>query len=201
MACACLARAMGGAWIDPRHNSRCALVSHYKRCLTIFPGDRMAYGALITQLIADHRLEEAETYCLALEQVDAGHFAAVHRAKLAIARGDYAAADAICARLDAAYPQSWNVQHWIGDLRMLMGDYDGAKNHCRRAVALLEQPRFADPMDSLAQACEMDGDIPGALEARRMELDAAMQDWRLTTGETVEGIQREIARLEQLNQG
>ena len=65
--CVYLAKAMGGARIDPRHNSHPALIAHYKDCLQKYPDDMEVYGALITQLIDDHRLAEAKVYCARME--------------------------------------------------------------------------------------------------------------------------------------
>ncbi len=46
--------------------------------------------------------------------------------------------------------------------------------------------------------CEMDGDYQGALNARKMELESSISEWNSATGESVDFVRREIARLEQL---
>lgn len=125
-------------------------------------------------------------------------FMAVHKIKLAIAMGDLAAAKAMWTALDSKYPDDWSIQHWIGDLMTLAGEYAGAKEHYKKVIALLPVPRYVDPIDSLAQACEMDGDIEGAIAARKLELEVSEKDWDSTTGETIDHIHREIARLERM---
>lgn len=199
LGCVYLARAMGGDRIDPRHNTHNALIAHYKDCLEKYPGNIEVCAALITQLIADHRLAEAEHYCGEMER-DHGssYFVTVHKIKLAIAKNDLEAAGAMWDRLDAEYPCDWNVQHWIGDLKTLAGQYASAKDHFRRSIELLHTPRYTDPIDSLAQCCEMDGDIAGAIATREFELEVAEKEWGDATGETVDCIHREIARLEKL---
>lgn len=196
MACYYLGRAMGGAHVDPRHNSHNALITYYKECLEKHPDHRMAYGHLVSQLIDDHRLAEAQEYCDKMEKVyPDDHFTTVHKVKLAIAKGDLHATKAMCAELEEKHPNDWSIQHWIGDLMTLAGEYAAAKEHYRKSIALLPIPRYVDPIDSLAQACEMDGDIEGAIATRQFELEVSEKDWNCTTGETVDHIHREIARL------
>lgn len=198
--CYFLGQSMGGVHVDPRHNHHTALVAHYKECLEKYPDDtRMTYGHLISQLIEDHRLSEAQKYCDEMETTYPGdHFMTVHKIKLAIAKGDLSAAEAMCAELDRKYPENWSIQHWIGDLLALAGKYAPAKEHYRKSIALLPSPRYVDPMDSLAQVCEIDGDIDGAIATRTFELEVSETDWDCTTGESIDHIHREIARLKKL---
>lgn len=197
--CMYLARAMGGDRIDPRHNTHNTLITHYKDCLEKYPDNIEVYAALVTQLIDDHRLAEAKVYCDRMEQIHgSGYFVTVHKIKLAIAQNDLEAASAMWEQLDEKYPDDWNIQHWIGDLQTLAGKYDAAKAHYKRSIELLSKPRYVDPIDSLAQCCEMDGDIAGAIATRKFELEVAEQEWGDTTGESVNCIHREIARLEKL---
>ena len=188
-----------GYWDAPRHNSHNALISHYKECLEKYPNKRMTYGHLISQLIDDHRLAEAQRYCDDMEkEFPDDHFMTVHKIKVAIAKGDLQAAHAMMRELDKKYPNDWSIQHWIGDLLTIAGEYTGAKEHYRRSIDLLPTPRYVDPLDSLAQCCEMDGDIDGAIATRKFELEVSKEDWNCTTGEEIDCVCREIARLEKL---
>lgn len=199
MGCYYLGKAMGGVHVDPRHNSHNALIAHYKNVLEKHPDNRMAYGHMISQLIDDHRLTEAKVYCDRMEQVfPDDHFMTVHKIKLAIARGALEEAKDLWDELDRKYPDDWSIQHWIGDLMTLAGEYKSAKEHYRRAIDLLATPWYIDPIASLAQVCEMDGDIAGAIEARKLELDVSDKDWNASTGESIDSVRRELARLERM---
>ncbi len=197
--CYFLGKAMGGVHVDPRHNTHNALISHYKECLEKYPDKRMTYGHLISQLIDDHRLAEAQRYCDEMEKAfPDDHFVTVHKIKMAIARGNLKAAREMLHTMDEKYPDDWSIQHWIGDLLTLAGEYAAAKAHYRRSIELLPTSRYVDPIDSLAQCCEMEGDIEGAIAALKFELEVLDKDWNCTTGECVDSIHREIARLEKL---
>lgn len=80
----------------------------------------------------------------------------------------------------------------------LAGEYTVAKEYYRRSIELLPTPRYTDPIDSLAKCCEMNGDIEEAIATRKFELEVSEKDWGDTTGESIDTIHSEIARLEEL---
>ena len=96
------------------------------------------------------------------------------------------------------YPKNWSVWHWIGEFQARIGDYASAKESFRISFDLMAAPHYCDPLDSLAKVCEMDGDIEGAIAARRLELEIGETEWNDTVGESVDIIRREIDRLEKL---
>ncbi len=191
-----LARAMEGAHVDPRFNLRNELIAIYKDFAEKYPDSWEVYEWLIGQLIQDHRLDEAEFYCRKLEKIDCGYIPSVHQAKLALARQDVAYAKMLWEEMGNAYPRNFTVWQWIGDFQTQIGEYAEAKESYRRSISLLEAPRYKDPIVALALVCEMDGDISGAIEARKLELEIAETEWASTAGESIDAIRREIARLE-----
>lgn len=193
-----LAHAMGGRHVDPRNNTHNALISHYKNCIAAHPEILEPYPWLIAQLVDDGRLDEAEQYCDRMAQHDVSICATTCRIMVLQARGDHAAARALWEQLGREHPGSWSVWHWIGDFQTRAGDYAAAKESYRRAIGLQTAPHEEDPIDSLAQVCEMDGDIAGALDARREQLRIAAEEWQDTAGESVDAIRRELLRLEKL---
>ena len=60
----------------------------------------------------------------------------------------------------------------------------------------MQAPHYTDPLDSLAKVCEMSGDIPGAIAARRYEPEICEKEWHDTVSEPVDALRREITRLE-----
>ena len=56
-------------------------------------------------------------------------------------------------------------------------------------------PRYVDGLESIAQICELQGDICGAIAAYEEELEVFRKEWNFTTGETADVVHREIARL------
>lgn len=191
-----LAHAMGGKHVDPRNNTHNALIYHYKAHVASYPDAVNGYAWLIAQLIDDKRLEEARHYCDLMAVHGGGYFLTVHRIKLALAENDIATAKTMWEQMGREFPQNWSVHHWIGDFETQIGAYGAAKESYRKAIGLMTPPRYSDPIDSLAQVCEMDGDIAGAIAARRLELEVAENEWGDTAGESVDVIRRELQRLE-----
>lgn len=193
-----LAHAMGGRHVDPRNNYHNTLIAHYKACIAAHPEAINAYTWLIEQLIDDGRLAEARHYCDRMAEHDSSYFVTVHRIKIALAENNLSGAQAMWTELARSHPENWSVQHWVGDFQAQTGDYAAARESYQRAISLMKAPRYADPIDSLAKVCEADGDIPGALAARQLELEIAEQEWGDFSGESVDSIHREIQRLEKL---
>ena len=197
-----LARAHGGKHTDPRHNTHTALISHYKAHIAAHPESVDTYPWLIAQLMDDGRFEEAEQYCTLLEQRNDGTYGDYYPTKLrisiALARRDISAARTMWEELGREYADNWSIQHDLGDFCMLAGEYTEAKAYYRKAIELMDKPRYTDPVDSLALVCEMDGDITGAIEARELELTISEKEWDITYGEGVDSVKREIARLQKL---
>jgi len=192
---AALAHAMGGKHVDPRNNVHNALISHYKSHLTQHPEALHCYAWLISQLVDDKRLAEARYFCDRMAQYDNGYYVTVHRIKIAIAENDVESARTMLAQMGKDYPETWSVWHWIGDFQAQIGDYAAAKESYRASLDLMEAPHYTDPLDSLAKVCEIDGDIAGAVAARKNELETLEKEWNVTVGECVDSIRREIARL------
>ena len=193
-----LAHALGGQHVDPRNNLHNELISHYKACIDRHPEATNAYVWLISQLIADGRLTEAHHYCDQLTKYDSSYYTTVHQIKIALAEHNIATAKKLWEDMGNAHPTNWSVHHWIGDFQAQIGDYAAAKKSYWRAIDLLEAPRYADPIDSLAKVCEIDGDISGAIAARQLELEISEKEWGDVSGESVDCIRREIQRLKRM---
>ena len=52
-----------------------------------------------------------------------------------------------------------------------------------------------DNLESIAQVCELEGDIPGAIAVLEEEIAVLAEQWDTRTGETVDKLRREIGRL------
>lgn len=193
-----LAHAMGGKHVDPRNNTHNALISYYKAFLVQYPDSINAYAWLIAQLIDDKRLDEARHFCKQMAQYDNGYYTTVHEIKIALAENNIESAKNMWEQMKTDYPDNWSVRHWIGDFQTQIGDYASAKESYKQALNLMTAPHYTDPVDSLAQVCEMDGDIAGAISARELELEIGEKEWGDTIGESMDAIKREITRLEKI---
>ena len=105
---------------------------------------------------------------------------------------------AIWEQMCRDWPEDWMVGYTMGDAMVRTGRYGEAKGHYRRAFELQPQPKYVDSLESIAQVCQLEGDIPGAVAALEEEVALLAGQWDTCTGETVDKVRREIGRLKAL---
>ena len=75
------------------------------------------------------------------------------------------------------------------------GRYGESIQWHRKALAIGKPPRYVNPIISIAQILELQGDYAGAIAAREEELEITKTEWNISDGETVDEIRRDIDRL------
>lgn len=171
------------------------LICWYKTFLEKNPENRGGYMWLLDQLMDDSRLAEAREYLTRMEAVDGTYRTPLYRGLIAWADGDKADAMAIWEQMGRDWPEEWGVWLSLGDVMARTGQYAQAKIYYRKAYGLQAPPKYMDSLDSIAQVCELAGDLPGAVAAREEQIAALAQQWDIRTGEQVDQLRREIARL------
>ena len=99
--------------------------------------------------------------------------------------------------MEAENPNEWCVYHNIGDYLVRLGRYDDGIAYYRKALDVQNTPPLVDPLQAMAQLCEIRGDIPGAIAARKEEADIIENQWEIT-GEELDCVLRDINRLEKM---
>jgi tetratricopeptide (TPR) repeat protein len=190
-----LNEAMRGFVPDWNARNHYLQIIFYEEHIRKNPSDWRAYMWLMDQLIDDYRLDEAEQYCDRFAQIDQSYRIPLYRGMIAWQRGEREAAFAIWAQMEAEFPHEWCVYHNIGDYLVRSGRYDEGMTYYRKALDVQKEPPLLDPLQAIAQLCEIRGDIPGALAARREEADRIENQWHVS-GEELDMVLRDIARLE-----
>ena len=189
--------AMNGRIHDWNYNNHYMLINFYQDHILRNPQDWRAYLTIMDQLIDDYRLEEAEEYCRRLAQINDTYRVLLYRGMIAWQRGDRAKAFNIWADMEQKHPDEWCVWHNIGDYLARSGRYDEAMDYYRKALDVQKEPPMLDPLQAMAQLCEIRNDISGALSAKREEADRIENQWKIT-GEELDCVLRDIERLERL---
>ena len=189
--------AMNGRIHDWNYNNHYMLINFYQDHILRNPQDWRAYLTIMDQLIDDYRLEEAEEYCRRLAQINDTYRVLLYRGMIAWQRGDRAKAFDIWADMEQKHPDEWCVWHNIGDYLARSGCYDEAMDYYRNALDVQKEPPMLDPLQAMAQLCEIRNDISGALSAKREEADRIENQWKIT-GEELDCVLRDIERLERL---
>ena len=172
-------------------------ISFYQEHIQKNPRDWRAYMWIMDQLIEDYRLEEAENYLNCFAQIDHSYRVDLYRGMIAWQRGEREKAFSIWTQMETDYPDEWCVYHHIGDYLVRSGRYEEGMAYYRKALDVQKEPPMVDPLQAMAQLCEIRGDIPGAIAVRREEADRIENQWHIS-GEELDTVIRDIQRLEKM---
>lgn len=190
-----LVHAMGGQLADWCYTNHRELIRWYQDFLEKNPDNRGGYLWLLDQLIDDGRLEEANAWLERMAPVDGTFRTPLYRGLIAWAAGERQEAMAFWEQMCRDWPEDWLVWYSMGDAMARTGQYGRAEEYYRKCFELQPPPRYADSLESIAQARELSGDVPGAIAALEEEVTLLADEWNTTTGETVDKVRREIDRL------
>lgn len=193
---ASLVEAMGGQHGDWYVSNHFELIQYYKDFVRENPSVGRAYMWLMDHLLDAGRIEEADEYCRLYQDVDNTFRRLWYQGTLYWYRGEKENAFACWAQMEQKYPDDWMVYMTMGDIMARSGEYEQAKTYYRKSISIQNCPRFCDPFDSIAQICELQGNIQEAIDVLKEELEVQRTDWNTTTGETSDYVRRNIARLE-----
>ncbi len=187
--------AMGGKNPDWNGCNHYLQIAYYMDFIRENPDNRRAYMWLMDQLIDDYRLDEAEHYCDLFSQIDHTYRADLYRGMIAWQKANREEAFKIWHRMEQQFPEEWCVLHDIGDYLVRSGRYDEGMAYYRRAMDVQKSPPLVDPLQAMAQLCEIRGDICGAIKAKREEAACIENEWHIS-GEELDAVYRDILRLE-----
>lgn len=189
--------AMHGMIPDWNARNHYLQINFYREHIRSNPKDWRAYMWMMDQLVDDYRLDEAEAYLADFAQIDSSYRVLLYRGIIAWQKGDRDQAFASWAEMERKFPEEWCVWHNIGDFKARCGQYDVALTYYRKALEVQSEPPMLDPLQAIAQLCEIRGDIPGAIAAKREEAERIENQWHIR-GEELDCVLREVARLEKL---
>lgn len=192
-----LCEAMGGKCGDWCEDNHMELIEYYKEFVERNPDYVSGYLWLMDQLIDDGRLAEASAYCDRVEKLDHSYRPLLYRTTIAWFGGNREQAEQYLRRMQTEFPEEWGVWLSLGDFMVRAGRYEEAKAHYRKALEIQPKPRYVDGLDSIAQICQIQGDYAGAIAALEEQLTLNASDWNCTSGETVDELNRKIAKLKQ----
>ena len=190
-----LVQAMNGCCLDWCETNHAALIRYYEEFMEKNPENLRGVMWLIDQLIDDYRFDEAEKWLAVFEKIDTTYCVPLERGILEWHRGNKEEAYHIWEALCQQYPERWNLPDNVADYLTRDGRYEEAIQWHRKALAVAKPPRYVDPIISIAQILELQGDYAGAIAAREEELAIYKTEWNFTEGETADAVRRDIARL------
>lgn len=189
--------AENGAYQDWNFINHRELIDFYKGVVEKHPEDVRNYFWLLDLLIADCRTAEAREYAEKMRKVEYSYHYEMFLGNICKAECDLPGAMDWWQKMTEHSPEKWQVWFEYGSCMAKLGRYAEALEALRKAMPMRSRPRFTDCEDAVSQICLIQGDLDGAIEMQKQMLAITKEDW-VTEGEAVDGILREIARLEKL---
>ena len=181
----------GDNWLD----NHFSVIRYIKDYVERRPELRYPRILLVENLLADHRLDEAEAE---IRKMKKDYSYIDYSAKLAFLRCDREAAQKLWEKAARDNPDVWQAQDMLGEGYRLLGMPEEALEAFEKSFSMQKAPRYTDGLFARAQIHEQLGDYEGAIEDRRRIIDALKTDYDVTDGESVDENLREIERLKAL---
>ena len=153
---------------------------------------------LLDNLIADHRVDEAEKYLDRLSALKDANpiLSKVYRAYIALARFDEPAADRIMKHLSEEYPDNSDYLFEAAQYYARKCDYQQAIVHYELSFEKdTKRPRFIDALDGIANIYEIMGDYQKAAETCDRIIELQKKEWGMSEEIELKVIEKERDRL------
>jgi transcriptional regulator with XRE-family HTH domain len=181
----------GDNWLD----NHFSVIRYIKEYAQRRPELRYPRILLVENLLADHRLDEAEAEIAKMKK---DYSAVDYSAKLAFLRNDRETAQKLWEQAAEDYPNRWQAFDCLGEGYRMLGMYEKALEAFEKGFTMQTAPRYTDGLFARAQVHEQLGDYEGAIEDRKRIIDCLKTEYDVTDGEEVDENLREIERLKGL---
>ena len=171
-----LSYAADGACWDWCLNNHHELIDYYYDFTAKHPDYRGGYLWLLDNLVADGRLDEAESIVSALERFGDSYHIPMYRGQIASMRGDLPAAQAQWQIMKDKWPDNWIIWSCIADCYVKICRYDDAVEHYLKAAELEPVPRYIDNWASIAEIRQIQKRFKDAADAYDMVADIQVTD-------------------------
>ena len=192
--------AMGGAVGDEWYDNHFEVIEYFKGFVEKNPDNYRGYYALIENLLADGRYEEAEPYIRGLQAIKDDYQAITYLGDVALGRGDREEALRLWNAAVEKSPDAWQAYCGRADRIKKLGMTDQAEADYEKCFAMQAPPRLTDGLFSLAQMHEQRGDYAAAIHDYERILDVNENDYGDYVAET-DRVREEVARLKKLLDG
>ena len=189
--------AMGGVYGDEWYDNHFEVIEYFKQFVEQNPDNFLGYYALIENLMADGRHEEAAPYIQRLKTIRDDYLPLFYLGDVALYRGDRAEALRLWDAGVEKSPDAWQAWCSRADRIKKLGMWDEAEADYEKCFAMQSPPRLTDGLYSLEQMHEQKKDWAAAIRDYERILEVNESDYDDTVAET-DRIREKIARLQKL---
>ena len=190
--------AMGGRGADWYCWTNHKGIEFWKAHVKAHPDASRAYLYLMDLLIEDQRFDEAREAVKTMAAHEKTFRVPLYQGNIEWFAGNREKAMEIWNGMCETYADEWMVWLSMGDVYARAERFEEAIAMYEKAMEIQKPPRMVDALEAIAQVCERMGDYRRGIEALEREIVIEKDEWNTASGETVDSVRREIARLRQL---
>jgi len=190
--------ANNGVCGDEWYDNHFTVIQYFKEFLEKNPKNFRGLYAIIENLLADGRHDEAMPYIKEIGQIKDNAQMLIYSGDVALGHGDIEKAKALWNQAVEKYPDEWQAYCRRADRFKKLGLIEEAIADYEKSVEMQPTPHITDGLYSLAQVHEMLGDYKAAIYANERIIKYLASDFGVTDGEEVDSRRREIKRLKKL---
>ena len=190
--------ANNGVCGDEWYDNHFTVIQYFKEFLEKNPKNFRGLYAVIENLLADGRYDEAVPYIEEIGQVKDNSQMLIYSGDVALGHGDIEKAKVLWNQAVTTHPDEWQAYCRRADRFKKLGLIEAAIADYEKCVEMQESPRITDGLYSLAQVHEMLGDYKAAIHDNERIIKYLASDFDVTDGEEVDSRRHEIERLKKL---
>lgn len=190
--------ANNGVCGDEWYDNHFEVIEFFKAFLRKNPKNFLGLYAIIENLLADERFEEAVPYIKELQSIKDDYQACMYLGDVAFGRGDHAEARRQWDLAVEKSPDAWQAYCDRADRYKKIGLMQEAIADYEKSFEMQTAPRLSDGLYSLAQVYERAGEYSKAIESYERILTCLKEEHGQFFGTAEESCRKEILRLKKL---
>ena len=157
----------------------------------------LPYRYLIEELLADHRVKEANEYLNELKKLKDHDplWITVYDAYIALGEYNEGKADDIMEKAVNEYSHDNRIFYQAASYYAKKCDYEKAIHYYETSFEMEEKPRFTDSLEALAMLHVITGNYEKAIETYQKQIGLLQNEWGLQDSPAIQTIKAEIERL------
>lgn len=186
--------ANNGVCGDEWYDNHFTVIQYFKEFLEKNPKNFRGLYAIIENLLADGRFDEAVPYIEEIGQVKDNSQMLMYSGDVAFGKGEIEKAKDLWNQAVETHPDEWQAYCNRADRFKKLGLIKEAITDYEKCVEMQSAPHITDGLYSLAQVHEMFGDYDAAIQDNEQILEYLAKDFDTADGELVDARNREIQR-------
>ena len=187
--------ANNGTCGDDWYENHFEVISFFEKFLEKNPGNYQGLYAIIENLLADNRYDEAVPYIEQIKSAKKNHQYLCYMGDVAFGKGDVKTARTLWEQMVEEYPDIWQAHCDLGDGYRRLGMYEKALDEYEKCFTMQQQPRIVDGLCSMAQIHEQQKQYGLAINDYERIIDCLKEDYHVKKGEQLDWYLRKIERL------